>query len=57
LLQLPEERAQVAQMIEVDGLPVGARMMFGEVQEEAYRLGLIPYVSILGGLKARGATK
>lgn len=34
----------LAWMIEVNGLPVDARMMPREVQEEAYRLGLIPYV-------------
>ena len=34
----------LAWMIEVNGLPVDARMMSGEVQEEAYRLGLIPYI-------------
>jgi hypothetical protein len=30
--------------LEVNGLPVDARWMPREVQEEAYRLGLIPYV-------------
>jgi hypothetical protein len=30
-------------IIEVNGLPVDARMMPREVQEEAHRLGLIPY--------------
>jgi hypothetical protein len=34
----------LAWMIEVNGLPVDARMMPREVQEEAYRLGLIPYI-------------
>jgi hypothetical protein len=34
----------LAWMIEVNGLPVDARMMPREIQEEAYRLGLIPYV-------------
>ena len=34
----------LAWMIEVNGLIVDARMMPREVQEEAYRLGLIPYV-------------
>lgn len=34
----------LAWIIEVNGLPVDARMMPREVQEEAYRLGLIPYV-------------
>jgi hypothetical protein len=31
-------------IVEVNGLPVDVRMMPREVQEEAYRLGLIPYV-------------
>jgi hypothetical protein len=31
-------------IVEVNGLPVDVRMMPGEVQEEAYRLGLIPYL-------------
>ena len=31
-------------ILEVNGLPVDVRMMPREVQEEAYRLGLIPYV-------------
>jgi hypothetical protein len=34
----------LAWIIEVNALPVDARMMPREVQEEAYRLGLIPYV-------------
>ena len=34
----------LAWIIEVSGLPVDARMMPREIQEEAYRLGLIPYV-------------
>jgi hypothetical protein len=34
----------LAWMIEVDGLPVDARMMPREIQKEAHRLGLIPYV-------------
>ena len=34
----------LAWIIEVNGLPVDARMMPREIQEEAYRLGLIPYV-------------
>jgi hypothetical protein len=38
------EENPLAWMIEVNGLPVDARMMPREVQEEAYRLGLIPYV-------------
>lgn len=31
-------------MVEMDGLSLDARTMTGGVQEEAYRLGLIPYV-------------
>lgn len=31
-------------MLDVDGLAVDVRMMPREVQEEAYRLGLIPYI-------------
>ena len=31
-------------IVEVNGLPVDVRAMPSEVQEEAYRLGLIPYV-------------
>ncbi len=38
------EENPLAWIIEVNGLPVDARMMPIEVQEEAYRLGLIPYV-------------
>ena len=38
-----EENA-LAWIVEVNGLPVDVRMMPVEVQEEAYRLGLIPYV-------------
>lgn len=34
----------LAWIIEVNGLPLDARMAPREVQEEAYRLGLIPYV-------------
>jgi hypothetical protein len=34
----------LAWMIEVDGLPVDVRMMPREIQKEAHRLGLIPYV-------------
>jgi hypothetical protein len=34
----------LAWMVEVNGLPVDVRMMPKEVQEEAYRVGLIPYV-------------
>ena len=34
----------LAWIIEVNGLPVDARMMPTEIQEHAYRLGLIPYV-------------
>lgn len=34
----------LAWIVEVNGLPVDVRMMPVEVQEEAYRLGLIPYV-------------
>ncbi len=34
----------LAWIVEVNGLPVDMRMMPREVQEEAYRLGLIPYV-------------
>ena len=39
-----QEENPLAWMIEVNGLPVDARMMPREVQEEAYRLDLIPYV-------------
>lgn len=38
------EENPLAWMIEVNGLPVDARMLPREIQEEAYRLGLIPYV-------------
>ncbi len=38
------EENPLAWIVEVNGLPVDARMMPVEVQEEAYRLGLIPYV-------------
>ena len=38
------EENTLAWIIEVNGLPVDARIMPREVQEEAYRLGLIPYV-------------
>ncbi len=38
------EKNPLAWFVEVNGLPVDARMMPVEVQEEAYRLGLIPYV-------------
>lgn len=38
------EQNPLAWMIEVNGLPENVRMMPKEVQEEAYRLGLIPYV-------------
>jgi hypothetical protein len=31
-------------IVEVNGLPVDVRMMPREVQQEAYRLGLIPYL-------------
>jgi hypothetical protein len=34
----------LAWIVEVNGLPVDVRSMPREVQEEAYRLGLIPYV-------------
>jgi hypothetical protein len=34
----------LAWMLEVNGLPVDVRAMPREVQEEAYRLGLIPYI-------------
>jgi nucleoid DNA-binding protein len=34
----------LAWIVEVDGLPVDVRMLPREVQEEAYRLGLIPYM-------------
>ena len=38
------EENPLAWIVEVNGLPVDVRMMPVEVQEEAYRLGLIPYV-------------
>ncbi len=38
------EENPLAWIVEVNGLPVDVRMMPKEVQEEAYRLGLIPYV-------------
>ncbi len=38
------EENPLAWIIEVNGLAVDVRMMLREVQEEAYRLGLIPYV-------------
>lgn len=38
------EENPLAWIVDVDGLPVDVRMMPREVQEEAYRLGLIPYV-------------
>ncbi|MGI9174454.1 MAG: DUF6398 domain-containing protein, partial [Rhodothermales bacterium] len=38
------ERNPLAWMIEVNGMVVDARWMPKEVQEEAYRLGLIPYL-------------
>ncbi|CAN5834140.1 hypothetical protein BH23ACT11_BH23ACT11_15480 [soil metagenome] len=38
------EENSLVWIIEVNGLPVDARMMPGKVQEEAHRLGLIPYV-------------
>lgn len=38
------ENNLLAWIVEVNGLPVDVRMMPREVQEEAYRLGLIPYV-------------
>jgi hypothetical protein len=34
----------LAWIVEVNGLPVDVRTMPVEVQEEAYRLGLIPYI-------------
>lgn len=43
-------------MIEVNGLVVNARHLWREVQEEAYRKGLIPYIPgvkpIKGGAEA-----
>jgi hypothetical protein len=38
------EENPLAWIVEVNSLPVDVRMMPREVQEEAYRLGLIPYV-------------
>ena len=38
------EQNPLVWIVEVNGLPVDVRMMPREVQEEAYRLGLIPYV-------------
>lgn len=38
------EENPLAWLIEVNGLVVDARMMPKEIQEEAYLLGLIPYV-------------
>lgn len=38
------EENPLAWIVDVNGLPVDVRMMPREVQEEAYRLGLIPYV-------------
>ena len=38
------EEHPLAWIVEVNGLPVDVRMMPKEVQEEAYRVGLIPYV-------------
>ncbi len=38
------EENPLAWIVEVNGLPVDVRIMPVEVQEEAYRLGLIPYV-------------
>ena len=38
------EENPLAWIVEVNGLPVDVRMMPREVQEEAHRLGLIPYV-------------
>jgi hypothetical protein len=38
------EENPLAWIVEVNGLPVDVRAMPREVQEEAYRLGLIPYV-------------
>ena len=37
-------QSPLAWLIEVNGIPVDARMMPREIQEEAYRLGLIPYL-------------
>ena len=38
------EENPLAWIVEVNGLPVDVRAMPREIQEEAYRLGLIPYV-------------
>jgi hypothetical protein len=38
------EENPLAWIVEVNGLPMDVRMMPKEVREEAYRLGLIPYV-------------
>ena len=38
------EENPLAWIVEVNGLPVDVRAMPREVQEEAYRLGLIPYL-------------
>jgi len=38
------EKNPLAWIVEVSDLPVDARWMPREVQEEAYRLGLIPYL-------------
>lgn len=38
------EQNPLVWIVEVNGLPVDVRMMPSEVQEEAYRLGLIPYM-------------
>ncbi|WP_456426438.1 DUF6398 domain-containing protein [Rhodocaloribacter sp.] len=37
-------RSPLVWMIEVNGIPMDARMLPREIQEEAYRLGLIPYL-------------
>jgi hypothetical protein len=39
-----DEENPLAWIVEVNGLPVDVRAMPREVQEEAYRLGLIPYL-------------
>ncbi|HET6566972.1 MAG TPA: DUF6398 domain-containing protein [Rhodothermales bacterium] len=38
------ERNPLAWMIQVNGMIVDVRMMPREIQEEAYRFGLIPYI-------------
>jgi hypothetical protein len=38
------EEKPLVWIVEVNGLPVDVRMLPKEVQEEAYRVGLIPYV-------------